>query len=304
MTRARAFLLGASVGALGAALTYRFLTRPSASRPNVTPALDEVNDAFHASYDDVRATAEDEAPALVLLGDTLVVCTHDRRVEIPVSPPRFHAIKAAAHAPVAAYALLHPERDATLGPSARSKLEKLRQALAQSLDQEPERGSTAAEMLGATRLFVADALKAGQISRDVLSNFARSAGRMLTRLTEEATELQLSALDAATERALGLLSSVGHAHVQVVVAGDHQARTRSLGMQYFQLRLAEAPDADLRVTYGEGVTTVDEALSLVGKQRFDRELALAFFGDAKQLQQDVLGDAAAALLARIPPKSL
>ena len=50
------------------------------------------------------------------------------------------------------------------------------------------------------------------------------------------------------------------------------------------------------MTYGEGVNDVDAAFALVGTRRLDSAVAKAFFGDAKRLQRDVLGDAVFALL--------
>ena len=62
-------------------------------------------------------------------------------------------------------------------------------------------------------------------------------------------------------------------------------------------RSTPSPSAENRVTYGEGVEDVDEALALVGKRRLDVTIAKAFFGDARRLQRDVLGDAVDELLA-------
>ena len=48
--------------------------------------------------------------------------------------------------------------------------------------------------------------------------------------------------------------------------------------------------------YAEGATSVEAALAVVGKQRIDRDLARAFFGDPNRMERDLLGDAAARLL--------
>ncbi len=73
-----------------------------------------------------------------------------------------------------------------------------------------------------------------------------------------------------------------------MVTGNHQARARSLGMQYFRRRFAEPEGAEDRVAYAEGVEDPEEALALVGTRRMDREISAAFFGDEKHLQRDVL----------------
>jgi hypothetical protein len=108
--------------------------------------------------------------------------------------------------------------------------------------------------------------------------------------------MQLAALHEVVEDELSALSDKERRGLQVVVAGDHQARARNLGMQYFEKRFGESPGQERRVTYGEGMQNAEEALVLIGKRRVDRAIATAFFGDGERLQRDVLGDAAATLL--------
>jgi hypothetical protein len=130
-------------------------------------------------------------------------------------------------------------------------------------------------------------------SADARAAFAAEMGPVLLRLTSAATQIQLRRLHEQTECAFATLAPQERAFVHVVVAGVHQARTRSLAMQYFQKRFGEPPGAERRVTYAEAVSTERAALELVGTQRLDRVIANAFFGDARRLQRDILGDAAA-----------
>jgi hypothetical protein len=94
-----------------------------------------------------------------------------------------------------------------------------------------------------------------------------------------------------------MLSPEERGALHVVVAGDHQARVRSLPMQYFKKLLGEPASEERRVTYAEGVRDERAAFELVGAQRLDRCMARAFFGEEKRLQRDILGDAAAQELA-------
>jgi hypothetical protein len=122
-------------------------------------------------------------------------------------------------------------------------------------------------------------------------------------LTDHATRYQLAALHQVVESLLGELTYEEKRTLRVVVVGVHQPRARSLVMQYFQQRLREPEGAEERLAYAEGATTEDEALALVGTQRVDRAIATAFFGEAKRLQRDVLGDATKKRLAEmdLPP---
>ena len=131
------------------------------------------------------------------------------------------------------------------------------------------------------------------------AEFASDMGPRILRLTELATCDQIAGLHEAVEEAFSKLSPDDERELQVVVVGDHQARIRSLGMQYFQRRFGEKPGADERVTYGENISEEREALSLVGTRQLDKIIARAFFGDEKRLQRDVLGDAATRCIDRL-----
>ena len=263
---------------------------------------DVVNAAFHASYDEARRQAELEAPVLVVSVDALVLCRgHDRQV-FTLSHGEFHAIKAAAHAPVAAFVALCHVGERPLGANVRDVLTGLgraARATAEGLGGRTDPvAQDARDVLLRSLSFVDATIQRGRGDRSALEALARECGPVLMRLTDHGTRAHLASLDAAAVEALGAVSAEERRALQVVVTGDHQARVRSLAMQYFQKRFGEAPGDEMRVTFGEGVASVDEAVALVGTRRLDRAVAAAFFGDAKRLQRDVLGDAAAALLAR------
>lgn len=278
--------------------------------PRVGGALDGVNDGFHAAYDTARDEAKLDAPVFVVHADALFVFRGRQRRELPLTPRIFHVIKSAAHAPVAIFAALHRYGNGNGSPGGAltlpsgDRIRELRTHVAAALasldgEHEADRDTVAAirplldgsvsfldRMLGKTPPSVAD-----------LDAFAGESGPRLLELTRLATQVQLTALHEVVEQALGELDERERAGLQVVVTGDHQARVRSLGMQYFRKRFGESEGAEDRVTYAEGVDDVDEALALVGTRRLDVAIAKAFFGDPKRLQHDVLGDAVHELLA-------
>ncbi len=273
--------------------------------PRTGTSLDDVNAAFHGAYDGARARAETDAPVFVLIDDGLVVFHRGEERRVSVTPRLFHLLKSAAHAPIAVYVALADGRAEAAAP-----LEALRGSLGAAL------GAVAAEIadaslaacaraaLEASRALVTTAIERGGVDRAALDAFARATGPGLLRLTDAATGLQLEALHAAVEEALAALAPDELRALQVVVVGDHQARERSLAMQYFRKRLGEPAGAEERVAYAEGVTDVSAARALVGKRRLDRAIACAFFGDDKRLQRDVLGDAAKARLDAVDLASI
>jgi hypothetical protein len=277
--------------------------------PQLGSPLDDVNAAFHQAYDGARSSAEERAPVLVLLGDVLVVDCAGRRTEHPFTPPVHHALKSGAHAPGALFALLYGLGERPLEAPARERLVRLRAHVEASLGTlggdvpEASAAGPLRAILEATRAEADRVLSAGRTSREALAAFARTTGPALLRLVDEATRVQLDALHAQVEEVLAEMTPEERAGLQVVVAGAHQARERSLAMQYFHKRLGEPEGLEERVTYAENVADADQAVALVGARRFDRALAQAFFGDPRRLQRDVLGDAAAAHLAHLdlPP---
>ncbi len=262
---------------------------PDLSESN-SPALDAANATFHEAYDKTRDDARRVVPVLVVLADRLVLRNGEQRAAVDFSPELFHVIKSVVHVPLAAYI-------ATLGaaptPALAERTRAARASVAQRRD-EPEIVQRLLAILDATLAF----LDAPGDAED----FARRMGPQLLASTDDATCLQLRALDRAATTLLEKLTASERAEAHVVVAGAHQARARSLGMQYFAKVLGEDAAA-LRLAYAESVETEDEAVQLVGTRRVDRAIGHAFFGDAERLQRDVLGDSAKSRLQDFTPEA-
>jgi len=254
------------------------------------PATDHVNEAFHDAYEAARDPGDGRSPVLVVLADTLTLLVGTSREAERFSPELFHVIKAVVHGPVAAFAAADdPERLRRL----RDHLHRCERELA-ALGEEPEAVQRLRTIVADTLRFVAGALESAP-ARPERDAFARRLGKLLLTSTDDATRIQLAAIDRAAAKLLGTLSEAERATVQVVVAGAHQARARSLGMQFFGKLLGER--ADEQLVYAESIETEDEALTLVDTRLYDRTIATAFFGEATRLERDVLGDSVKARLA-------
>lgn len=242
-----------------------------------SPPLNQVNGAFHDAYGAARDDERRAVPVLVVLADTLALRFGDTRRAIDFTPELFHVIKSVVHAPVAVYAaVLGPAK----APGLRHRIDAARVALDGYVADAPDTVQRLATILDETLAFLDHP--------DDPDAFARAMGPRLLESTDDATQLQLRALDEAAAALLDALTPAQRADVNVVVAGAHQARARSLGMQYFGKLLGD--DAELRLAYAESVETEEEAVQLVGTRRVDRMIGNAFFGDASRLERDVLGD--------------
>lgn len=255
---------------------------------NDSTALEQANATFHEAYDNTRDDARRVVPVLVVLADSLVLRNRDQREAVDFSPELFHVIKSVVHVPLAAYV-------ATLGAAPTPALaERARAARASVATRRDDAQiiQRLLEILDETLTF----LEAPSDPDD----FARRMGPRLLASTDDATCLQLRALDRATTTLLEKLTPSERIETHVVVAGAHQARARSLGMQYFAKVLGEK-DAALRLAYAESVENEDEAVQLVGTRRVDRVIGHAFFGDGERLERDVLGDSAKSRLQQFTP---
>ena len=252
-------------------------------RPVVGGPLDSVNDAFHDHYDQGKRLAQEKLPIVVVLADELVLCRGEVRARHRFGSTQFHTLKSAAHCPIALFAALHAIEGRPLEEPARRRLAALRDHFAPAAET---------PLVAASLALLERVLEEGRVDASTLTHLARKTGPALLDATNEATRIQLKALHFRTEEVLATMSAKERAVLRVVVTGDHQARRRSLAMQYFQKRLGEKDGVEDRVLYAEGVTAFEEALALVGSNLLNRAIARAFFDDEKRLQQDVLGEAA------------
>ena len=276
----------------------RTVNSPSSVR-SPDQGLVRANDVFQGAYDRARENERRDGPVFVVLADDLVVfLPNGTKQTLRITPDIFHTLKAAAHIPVAIFAAVHQKNDEALG-NLRSCIERARAATNGPSDPSDDAGAAIREVLEESMQFIDAALAApAGLAGPDLNAFARASGQRLLHLTALATRVQLDALHDVVEEAVHGLAVGSLDRLEVIVTGNHQARARSLAMQYFGKRFGEPEGADERVTYAEGVESADDALALVGTRRMDARIAEAFFGDSKRLQRDILGDAVRDLLAR------
>lgn len=272
-------------------------------------SFEELNEVFHDKYTGARRHADRDEPVLVVLADTLTLFRHNEVNEQPFTPQTFHVIKAVAHAPIALFAALHSQQDNELSQVLRNHLLALREHLTRSeaslqkIALESTAGARLHMILERSRAFLDHIIETSRTSSASLATFARSLGSVLLDSTNDATGIQLCELHTCASELLAPLSPEEWSHLEVIIAGNHQARARSLPLQYFAKLLGEPLGAECRIAYAEAISNAQDALALAGTRRLDRAIADAFFADPKRLQRDVLGDAAHARLRDIVLKS-
>jgi hypothetical protein len=274
--------------------------------------FDDVNQRFHDAYDKARAAVVDEKPLIIVMQDAMILRRGDARAELVVTPPLFHVIKAVAHGPLAIFGILYrhapgPIADRATGAALAKLQQSLTQATAALTDEtigdEADVAARLRTILARCQAFVQPLASGGAHDPARLEPFARALGPALLQATHDATRVQLAAMTRATRDLLERLAAHERQTFEVVVAGVHQARARSLAMQFFGKLLDEPPDVERRLVYAENVSDEAQAVTLMATRQLDRALAGAFFGHPERLQRDILGDAVHEQLAtlKLPP---
>jgi len=271
----------------------RLLLRLVTMSTGPVSALDAGNEVFHEAYSAKRDEVRHEVPILVVSPTELILRSASGRRSYAYCRPSFGSAKSTAHIAVALFTSTQSESP---DAQSRARVTQLAEHTTRALERLPSEPNPLNDeirtLLEHCKRFAESAREQAAPAPAAQADFARDAGPRILRITELATRDQIAGLHEKVELALSTLSADEQPELQVVVLGDHQARTRSLGMQYFQRRLREEPGADERVTYGENIDSEEEAFALVATRRLDRLIARAFFGEEKRLQRDVLGDAA------------
>lgn len=270
--------------------------------------FDDVNQRFHDAYDKARAAVADDKPLVIVLADSLILRRGDERVEIVVTPPLFQVIKAVAHGPLAIFGILHRHAPGPIADGkTRHALAKLQQSLAKAqaaltdelIGDERDVAARLSAILARCQAFVQPLVHDGAHDPALLEPFARALGPQLLQATHDATRVQLAAMTRAVTELLTRLDADERQTFEVVVAGAHQARARSLAMQYFGALLDERPGVERRLVYAENVSDEQEVVGLMATRQLDCALASAFFGHPERLQRDILGDAVKEQLATL-----
>jgi hypothetical protein len=293
--------------ALALLLLVGCAARPPA--PPEGPRAGAVNATFHAVYARARAREAAAGPRIVV--DPARVTLHlgaAARESVALGGPAFHALKAFAHLPLAAYVIARP---GSAGLAAPREVEDLLAAIADAEAELPRSPLAPAQQARARDL--ADAARAllqrhlrGPVPPDALAAFARAAAPAMLASTADAARIYVDQLHAVVVRWRAALPSDQWARLRVLVRGAHQARRLAAPTQYFAGLLGECgaplglPGEGGRVHYLElAPASRAEGDQLPGLAELDAEVATAFFADPERLATDLLADGVRARLAEL-----
>ncbi|MBI3458337.1 MAG: hypothetical protein HY002_21410 [Candidatus Rokubacteria bacterium] len=279
--------------------------QPAAPEPS--DALAELNRAFRGAYSDAKARMLATArPLIIVKGDTAVLLHDGQREERPVNSPRYHALKAVAHIPLAIYVALTPG-EGPLDETRVATLARLRELVPPARAGLPALGYPAPLLARQERIvaeslaFLDDVLARRVYGRDQLQGFTRRMAPLVLANARDAVRAQLDALHAQVTAWRRELGSTEWARLHVLIIAPHMPREGEVTTQYFG-RLLHEPFEGRRIVYAESLWEEPRALDLLATHLLDGRVGEAFFDDFMRMHRDFLSDAAREYLPTLLPE--
>jgi hypothetical protein len=267
--------------------------------------LAALNDAFRQTYAGSRARLlAGTRPVILFDGDKLVLLRASGRAEAEVAPALYATLKSASHVPLAVYLLL-AGADGELDEKALAGLRQYRELVLPARDDLKKRGLTPAQLerqqrlLDESRAFLDGVLERKKSRRDDVIGFARKVRPLILENVDDAARSQIDALHARVTAWKKEMPAEEWKRLRVVVQGSHMPRVGNLATQYFAWALGGDVD-ERRLIYTEGIFDEERSLSVLGTSLQDSGIAEAFFGEPLRMHRDLLADAAAAYLKKLP----
>jgi len=259
-----------------------------------------INDWFEGRYAIAREAIEarlfrGDDPMIIRTGEALILLHRGRRQTRVVLTEAYHRAKAVCHVPAAVYLLLSDHAGRALTD------ETLRhaRALADELREEALEGEEAALVDCCVEL-LEEVTEQGNVTLDRLSRFASETQASMGAVIMNGTRAYLERLDETVETWTEGWDEDTWERLLVVICAGHAPRYKESTRTYFTRLLGEThglgAKGEERILYAEGASSERDAMELAATHLLNRELGRFFMKSSVALQEDVLGDAAEAVL--------
>ncbi|MCC6575427.1 MAG: hypothetical protein IT462_16745 [Planctomycetes bacterium] len=270
------------------------------------PVEEKKPDALMASNSELR-TIFNDARKKVLENETFVLVGGDelyfyragmRESEVNYTPAMYHRLKAIDHVPLSIYGLFALIGEGPYDAAATAKIDAYL-AKAEAAETTIDQQGFSAEQLPRQKKIVADCivlLKRASADKRLPAayrdQFCANMRKMVLDNALEASRAQLEGLNDAMTNWMATLTEAERKSFHAVISLSHQAREENLQAQYFRALFGEPGPVEERIVLAEGVFDEQGMHLLLGTHILDGGASVAFFGDDKRLQRDLLADAA------------
>lgn len=281
-------------------------------------AIDEIHQTMRDNYQELIhdvgrnifpvIIAQDDAPGLEGVGGTYTLFLSDRNTRSVTPVPRRYAVlKALSHMPLGLFTILGPSLENRHAFSWQGKLESYASKVSYALETLEHADLPEAivqrcrDMLSITRDFAARVLRRKSILLEEYSAYTAQMLPFIHLNLDEAAKLQVAAVTRAMRQWQRELGPELWRELYVVVPTVWPVSRESPRQQIFR-RLMDPDEVDNRLIIGEGVRSIDDARTLLGRVVADRlvgRLVFTLDGDrnralteALSSQKDIVADSA------------
>lgn len=270
-------------------------------------SINTLNAAFRSAYTDAKKRIiANMGPVIVAAGDNVILVDGARREVVNTISPEYTLLKTVDHIPLALFVILNNRTGSQLSEDQKQALRSVSSLVQQAMPNIATANLPAStkdrlsSMLTASKAF-AEKAEAHGVTQPELDSFISSQRNGTLQNIEDATALELSALDAAVKKWKAQYTLEQWSQLSAVVASGHMPRQQERRMQYFGLLLGEKHEGG-RLVYVEGPSDLNAALDSLATHRLDEAISREYFKDKWRMHRDLLSDAAARYLKKHPPK--
>ena len=271
--------------------------------------IDALDSQFISLYESARGDFLGHGDPIILFHrGSVTLINHGKVVtKIDYMPQQFQTLKTVDHVILGSFIALadHPDRltEERLGQlkdflaatiAARSQIEHA----GLSQNQEDRQG----RIIDASVVFLTQVIEKKGCSRSLLDSYIQGIRQANDDNISDAVGMDLSNLNDAVTKLLGMLSQDETRALKIVMFGSHMARIEESHWQYFS-RLLDEPVEGHRIVYFEGNGEDKDGIALLGAHMIDEQIGLEYFGSSWRMHRDLLSAAASRWLDEHPVKA-
>jgi hypothetical protein len=218
---------------------------------------------------------------------------------------KYHSLKMVSHAAMGVFLILNRQEQDRLLQAQQDDLRQLRSLILEARNglgkyEFPEEQRLRQErILEDCASFIRVVLDRGACDPKELTSFCRNMGPLVLANAADAAKDQIDAFHIQMSEWRRQLPPEEWRKLHVVIQGSQMPRKGNLAVQYFAKLLGVSGEGP-RIIYAEGLFETQSALNLLGTHRLDSQVAVSFFNDPSRMDRDLLSDAAAEYLKKLP----
>jgi len=241
---------------------------------------------------------ENTDPLIIAWQNRLSFYHHHHLHEYPIVSKQYSDLKGIAHVTLAVFALFHPLNQFPKNKPEVMAYQQVMMNTEKKLDKlglSPQQQQRQKNIFSLTQGLLKQALSRNAMPEATLARFFEELSPMISENINEATKLEISALNQQMTKIQAELGPRERQALFVVIPVSKMPRQDNIVGQFFSKYLGVPVDSE-RLIYAEGLSSTEAILSLVATWQLDSSLSTAFFHDPDRMKKDLVAEHARSYL--------